>query len=228
MSDNEIMENTASTDGADQTLSQAQATKTYTQEEFDRHMAGLKSSLQKKYEKTFSELGDIEELRELKRQAESKKLEDQKKRGEFDKIIQELAAKKDAEIQKRDAVIREYKVNTPLLSAAAEFQAVNAEQVKALLANQVRLNEQGEVEVVSAEGSVRYDDAGKPLSVRDLVKEFLLSNPHFRAASPATTNTRSNLNGAKEKGAVDISKLDLKNPEHRKLYAEARAKGRIN
>jgi hypothetical protein len=25
----------------------------------------------------------------------------------------------------------------------------------------------------------------------------------------------------------DISKLDMKNPEHRKLYAEARAKGKL-
>jgi hypothetical protein len=42
----EIMENTATTDAADQTTNQEQAEKTYTQAEFDRHMAGLKNSLQ--------------------------------------------------------------------------------------------------------------------------------------------------------------------------------------
>ena len=205
--------------------SQAQATKTYTQEEFDKHMAGLKASISKKYEKTLAELGDIEELRQLKAQAESKKLEDQKKRGEFDKIIQDLAAKKDAEIQQRDAIIKDYRINTPLLAAAAQYQAVNAEQVKALLANQVRLNEAGEVEVVDTKGTVRYSDSGQPLGVNDLVREFLDSNPHFRAATPSTTNTQSNHKTSTKE--VDLSKLDMKNPEHRKIYAEAKAKGKI-
>lgn len=205
--------------------SQAQATKTYTQEEFDRHMAGLKSSISKKYEKQLAELGDIEELRQLKAQAESKKLEDLKKRGQFDEAIRDLAAKKDAEIQQRDAIIKDYRINTPLLAAAAQYQAVNAEQVKALLANQVRLNEEGEVEVVDTKGTVRYSDSGQPLGVNDLVREFLDSNPHFRAATPSTTNTQSNHKTSTKE--VDISKLDMKNPEHRKLYAEAKAKGKI-
>ena len=91
------------------------ATKTYTQEEFDNHMARMKSSITKKYEKTFADLGDIDELRSLKADAERKALEDQKKRGEFDKIIQDLAAKKDAEIAKRDQLIKEYTVDLPLV-----------------------------------------------------------------------------------------------------------------
>lgn len=225
MSDQSLEMNTEVTDTAANAESQAQSSKTYTQEEFDRHMAGLKASLQKKYEKTFAELGDIEELRSLKQQAESKKLEEAKKRGEFEKILQDLAAKKDAEIQKRDSVIKEYKVNTPLLSAAAQYRAVNAEQVKALLANQVRLNSEGEVEVIDTKGAVRYNDAGEPLGVNDLVKEFLEQNPHFVAAAPATTNTKSNL-GANASNGIDISKLDMKNPQHRKLYAEAMAKAK--
>jgi hypothetical protein len=219
----QIMEtNTEVTDTAANAESQAQAAKTYTQEEFDRHMAGLKSSLAKKYEKTFAELGDIDELRTLKQQAESKKLEEAKNRGEFEKVLQDLAAKKDSEIQKRDAKIREYQINMPLLSAAAEFRAVNAEQVKSLLLNSVRLNEDGEVEVVDAKGSVRYSDSGTPIGVKDLVKEFLDTNPHFVAAGAATTNTRSNVDS--RVNGVDLSKLDMRNPEHRKLFAEASKK----
>lgn len=218
--------NEHATDAADVDLeNQAQATKTYTQEEVNDMMARMKGSITKKYEKTFAELGDIEELRQLKAQAESKKLEDQKKRGEFDKIIQDLAAKKDAEIQQRDAIIRDYRINTPLLAAAAQYQAVNAEQVKALLANQVRLNDSGEVEVVDAKGTVRYTDSGTPLGVNELVREFLDSNPHFRAATPSTTNTQSNVKSSTKD--IDLSKLDMKNPEHRKIYAEAKAKGKI-
>jgi hypothetical protein len=219
----EIMEtNTEVTDTAATAESQAQAPKTYTQEEFDRHMAGLKASLAKKYEKTFAELGDIDELKALKQQAESKKLEEAKNRGEFEKVLQDLAAKKDSEIQKRDAKIREYQINMPLLSAAAEYRAVNAEQVKSLLITNVRLNEDGEVEVVDAKGSVRYTDSGTPLGVKDLVKEFLDANPHFVTAGAATTNTRSNVDS--KVNALDLSKLDMRNPEHRKVFAEMQKK----
>jgi hypothetical protein len=220
MSDNTLV-NDMATDAADvNTENQAPATKTYTQDEVDNMMARMKGSLEKKLLKPYAELGDPEELRQLKADAESKRQAEQLKRGEFERTLQEMAAKKDQEIQKRDAKIREYQINTPLLSAAAQFRAVNAEQVKALLSNQVRLNQDGEVEVVDAKGSVRYSDSGEPLGVSDLVREFLDSNPHFVAAPPSTTNSRSNV-ADRPAGKIDISKLDMKNPEHRKLYAEA-------
>lgn len=213
--------NEEATDAQDYSESQAPAAKTYSQKEVDDMMARMKSSLQKKLLKPYEDLGDPDELRSLREQAQKREQEAQMKRGEFDKIIQDLAAKKDAEIQKRDMIITEYKVNTPILSAAAQYGAVNAEQVRQLLSPNVRLNADGEVEVVDATGSVRYTDSGKPLGVSDLVQEFLNSNPHFKAATPATTNTKTNISqtaGAK----IDISKLDLRSPEQRKLYAQAR------
>jgi hypothetical protein len=158
----------------------------------------------------------------LKADAEQKRQAEQLKRGEFEKTLQELAAKKDAEISRRDAVIKEYKINTPLLSAAAKYNAVNAEQVKALLNNNIRLGESGEVEVTDGKGSVRYSDKGEPISVEDLVKEFLDTNPHFKLANPATTQTRSNIADKAIGKKVDVSKLDMKNPEHRALYKEYR------
>jgi len=197
---------------------QGTAEKTYTQAEFDNHMAGLKNSLQKKFEKQLGELGDIEELKQLKANAEQQRQEEALKRGEFDKLMQDLAAKKDAEIQKRDAIIREYKVDTPLLNAAAEHRSVNPDQVKALLKNQVRLGEDGAVEVVDNNGQVRYSDSGTPIGVTDLVSEFLNSNPHFVQPTPSTTNTKSSIANHTEQ--LDISKLDMKNPEDRKRYTE--------
>jgi hypothetical protein len=114
----------------------------------------------------------------------------------------------------------------PLLSAAAKFNAVNAEQVKALLGNQVRLNNDGEVEVVDEKGAVRYNDKGEAVGVDDLVRGFLDLNPHFKVANPSTTNTKSNFTpGADTK--VDISKLDMRNPEHRKIYAAAKRSGKV-
>lgn len=222
MSENTLVQDNATDAATLETENQAQVTKTYSQEEVDNMMARMRGSLEKKLLKPYEDLGDPETLRQLKSEAEKKATEQAIKRGEFEKTLQELAAKKDSEIQKRDLLIKEYRVNTPLLSAAAQYRAVNAEQVKALLQNQVRLNQDGEVEVVGNDGSVRYNDAGAPLGVNDLVREFLDSNPHFVQATPATTNSKSNIVNSVTNGAnIDISKLDMKNPDHRRLYAEA-------
>ena len=221
MSDNTLVTDNATDAATTEQENQAQSAKTYSQQEVDNMMARMKGSLEKKLLKPYEDLGDPAELRQLRTEAEKRNQEQQLKRGEFEKTLQEKADKWNAEIQKRDSIIKEYKVNTPLLSAAANYKAVAPEQVKALLSNQVRLNDDGEVEVVDNKGSVRYTDKGSPLGVDDLVREFLDSNPHFKSASPATTNTKSNFssNGS---GKVDIKSLDMKNPEHRKAYAQYR------
>lgn len=222
MSDN-TLGNDMATDAASTTdaENQAQATKSYSQKEVDDMMARMKSSLKSKLLKPYEELGDPDELRQLKADAESKRQAEQMKRGEFEKTLQELAAKKDAEIFKRDAVIKEYKINTPILSSAAKYNAVNAEQVKALLNNNIRLSDSGDVEVVDGKGSVRYNDRGEAISVDDLVKEFLDTNPHFKIANPATTQSRSNIT-TKAMAKMDLTKLDMSNPEHRAAYKEHR------
>lgn len=219
MADQETLVNDMGTDPAGETANQAQSAKTYTQEEVDNMMARMKGSLEKKLLKPYADLGDPDQLRQIKSEWEKKQEEQQIKKGEFERILQEKAERWQTEIQKRDSVIKEYKINTPLLSAAAQFRAVNAEQVKALLSNQVRLNDDGEVEVVDNKGAVRYKDNGTPLAVEDLVQEFLLSNPHFVAATPATTNTKTNV-ADKGAGKIDISKLDMKNAADRQLYKE--------
>ena len=219
--------NTQATDAAEANSgNQATAAKTYSQQEVDDMMARMKGSLPKKLLKPYEDLGDPEELRQLRQEADKRQQEQQIKRGEFERTLQELAAKKDAEIQKRDQIIKDYRVNTPLLNAAAQHRAVNAEQVRQLLSSAVRLNDLGDVEVVDTKGSVRYQDNGQPLGVEDLVREFLDSNPHFRSAAPATTNTKSMVSPGNST-KVDISKLDMKNPEHRKVYAQYRKEAGI-
>lgn len=220
MTQQETLVQDNATDAAATTENQA-GSKTYSQDEVDNMMARMKGSLEKKLLKPYADLGDPDELRNIKSDYEKRQQEQQIKRGEFEKTLQELASKKDAEIMKRDSIIKEYKVNMPILSAAAKYNAVNAEQVKALLNNNVRLNDQGEVEVVDIKGSVRYTDAGNPLAVEDLVKEFLDSNPHFKLANPSTTNTKTSY-GAKSSQKIDVSQLDMKNPEHREIYRQYR------
>lgn len=220
------LENTQATE-ANTAQETAAETRYYTQEEFDKHMAGMRKALEQKFEKRFAELGDIDELKQLKTQAEKQRQEEAMKKGEFEKVLQEIAAKKDAEIQKRDQIIKEYRVNTPLLEAAARYKAVAPEQVKSLLQSAVRLGEDGEVEVVGKDGSVRYSDSGAPMSVDQLVQEFLSANPHFVNAGPSNTNSKSN-DGAKTiKGEFDVTKLDMKNPAHRQAFREAKANGLI-
>jgi hypothetical protein len=216
-----MSDNTLAGDDTDSSLNTNQANeKTYTQKEVDDMMARTKSAVQKKVASKYDDLGDPEELRQLKADYEQRKLEEQKKRGEFDSIIANLAAKKDEEIRKRDDIIRNYTVDLPLVNAAAQYGSVNPSQVKALLKSNVRIGESGEVEVLDEKGTVRYSDKGQPFRVEDLVKEFLDTNPHFKAAGPSTTQAKSNVSQSREK--VDISKLNMSNPADRKIYAEYR------
>lgn len=223
----QIMESVEATDAQTTVENQEQAERTYSQAEFDKHMAGLKKSLANKYERQYADIGDLDELRALKTEAEQRRVDEQIKRGEFEKTLQELAAKKDAEISQRDQVIMEYKVNSPILDAAARYRAVAPEQVQALLTNNVRLGEQGNVEVLAKDGTVRYNDKGSNVTVDDLVKEFLDTNPHFVQPGAATTNTKSQVSPTGVSAQFDLGSLDLTKPEHRKLYKEARDKGQI-
>jgi len=200
--------------------------KTYTEAEFNNHMAGLKKSLTAKFEKQISELGDLEELKQMRVNAEKQKQEEAIKRGEFETILKDMAAKKDAEIAEKNKIIEEYTVNTPLLNAAAQYKAVNPQQVVQLIRNQVRLGENGQAEVVDGSGVARYDDQGNALSVDNLVQEFLSANPHFVAAAPSTTNTKSAVAGATLEG-FDLEKLDLSKASDRAIYGEARRKGLV-
>jgi hypothetical protein len=45
-------------------------------------------------------------------------------------------------------------------------------------------------------------------------------------ATPATTNSKSNISSPGA-GKIDITKLDMKNPEHREIYREYRKQNGI-
>jgi len=217
-----MSDNTLANDDTGSSDKQDQAQRTYSEAEVNDMMARMKSSLTKRLSKQWEDLGDPEELRNIKQDYEKRKTEEAKKRGEFDKIIQQLAETKDAEIRKRDEIIRSYTIDLPLVDTAAQLGAVNPSQVKQLLKPYVRMNDAGEVEVLDDKGSVRYSDRGTPFGVKDLVNEFLESNLHFRAAGPATSNGRSNIGQVPEK--LDPSKFNMKDAKQRQLYREMRGK----
>lgn len=218
MSDNTL----ANEDTGSSEINNQASEKTYTQKDLDDMAAKIKNSVSRKYEKLFEELGDPDELRNIKQDHEKRKHEEQKKRGEFDKILQELAEKKDQEIRKRDEIIRNYSIDVPLVNAAAQLRSVNPDQVKQLLKPHLRLNDGGEVEVLDDKGSIKYTDKGTPYRVDDLVKDFLTANPHFVQAPPSTTNGRTNIGQSPEK--FDIKNLNMKDPNQRRLFKEAMSK----
>lgn len=218
----EKSENMGATDASEAIESQAantesgQSERVYTEKEFNDAMAKMKASVAKKATRPYEDLGDPEELRKIKQEYEQLRQKDLMDRGEFEKILQETVSKKDQEIQKRDQVIQEYKVDTPLLNAAAQNKSINPEQVRRLLRDKVRLGESGTPEVIGDNGSVRYTDSGESMSVEQLVSEFLEQNPHFVQPTPSTTNSKSSISNGQD--GVDPSKLDMKNPEHRQMF----------
>lgn len=216
-----MTDETLATEATEASTTATQAEKTYTQKEVDDMMARTKSAITKKVASKYEDLGDPDQIRDILAQHNKREQENAMKRGDFEKVLQDIASKKDAEIQKRDRIIEQFKLESPVIDAAARYRAVNPDQVKALVRNNLRLNGEGEVEVVDNEGKVRYDDSGRPLSVDTFVQTWLQSNPHFVQATPSTTASRSNVSTSNG-GPVDINKLDMTNPEHRKIYAEFR------
>ena len=150
-------------------------------------------------------------------------LEEQKKRGEFEKILKDTAEKKDQRIAQLHNQLNSIKVDDALLQASSKYKAINPAQVVQLIKSQVRLNEAGDVEVVDKNGTPRYAESGELLTVDNLVKEFLDTNPHFISAGPSGSGAKSNTQTEGIK-PVDISKLDMKDPAQRQVYAEYRKK----
>lgn len=199
-----------------------EVSKTFTLDEFNNAMASVRKQTEDKVLKKFSDV-DIEKYRELVQKEEQRQLDEQKKRGEFEKILKETAEKKDQQINQLRNQLNSVKIDGSVLNAASKYGAVNPEQVSRLVKDQIRLNDAGEVEVVGQTGAPRYTESGEPMTADMLVKEFLEQNTHFVKAGPSGSGTKSNTSN-KSIEEVDISKLDMNNPEHRNLYKATIAK----
>lgn len=191
------------------------------QEEVNRIVAERVERERKKFERKYGDI-DLERYHQLTEAEEARKLEDQKKRGEFEDILKNTVSKKDSVIENLQKELHNIKVDGAMLNIASKHKAINPEQVVSLVKNQVRMSESGEVEVIDpATGSVRYNDSGDAFSMDELVSEFLQQNPHFVTATPRGSGTTSNTRDSSPK-QLDVTKLDMKNPEHKRMYAEYR------
>ena len=180
----------------------------------ERRLAREKS----KYEKMYSGI-DPEQARKLLEEKENKEMEDQKARGEFEKILKEQAEKSNKEIASLRSEIEKVKVDGALLNSASKNSAINPEQVKDLLKKNVKLTDDGKVEILAENNQPMYNKDGDLKSIDEYVKEFITDNPHFQTATPSGSGSKANL-GKVDAKPFNIADLDMTKPEDRKQYAE--------
>ena len=183
----------------------------------------VKTRLARERAKIYKELGtdNLDEVKQLLQQKETAQLEEKKKRGEFEDILKEQATKYQSEIQKLQSDLRNIKINDALLGSASKNRAINPQQVVELLKNNVRLNDEGQVEVLAETGTPRYNKDGNLYSVEEYVSEFLTQNPHFQTATPSGSGSKGNV-GKVDAKPFNLADLDLNNPDDKKRYAEYR------
>lgn len=206
---------------ADDFTAEAQDSQTFTQEDIDRIVKERLDRERKKFQKQFEGI-DVEKYRELTAKEENLRLEQEKARGNFEKVLQETVGKKDQTIKQLQEQLHSIKVDGSLLNAASSRRAVNPQQVVRLLKDQIRLGDSGEVEIVSDDGQVRYNDKGSQMTVEELVSEFLTANPHFVSAGPSGSGSQGAIANAtgRDLGNIDITKLNMANAKDRALYKE--------
>ena len=172
----------------------------------------------KNFEKKYAGI-DPEQARKLLEEKENKEIEDQKARGEFEKILKEQAEKSNKEIAGLRSEIEKVKVDGALLNAASKNQAINPEQVKDLLKGNVKLTDDGKVEILAENKQPIYNKDGDLKSIDEYVKDFITENPHFQTATPSGSGSKANLGKVNAK-PFNIADLDMTKPEDRKQYAE--------
>ena len=181
----------------------------------------IKSRLSRERSKIYKELGtdNLETAKIAMKEKENKEIEDQKARGEFEKILKEQAEKSNKEIASLRSEIEKVKVDGALVTAASKNQAINPEQVKDLLKGNVKLTDDGKVEILAENKQPMYNKDGDLKSIDEYVKEFITDNPHFQSATPSGSGSQANL-GKVDAKPFNLADLDMTNPEDRKQYAE--------
>jgi len=191
---------------------------TFTQEQLDNIIKTRLEAEKNKYEKKLQE--EEKQKQEILKQEQ---LKEAKTKSDLEKIMQERLSEKEQELAKVKDQIKKEKVDNSILSIANKEKSINAQQVVALLKNEVKYNDDGRIEVVDNNSNVRYNAKGELLTIEDRVKEFLDSNPHFRQGSLSGSGSQSAIGGKTVK-PFNLQDLDLTKPEDRKAYAEYRKK----
>ena len=183
----------------------------------------IKERLARERRKIYKELGteDLNVAKSALQEKEEKELEIKKQRGEFDDIIKTQAEKSNLEIKNLKTQLEQIKINDSLLSSASKHKANVPDQVVKLLRTNVKLNDEGKVEILAENQQPRYNTKGELLSVDEYVQEFLTQNPHFQSATPSGSGSVANV-GKVDPKPFDIGALDMAKPEDRAKFAAYR------
>ena len=184
----------------------------------------IKERLARERRKIYKELGteDINVAKTALKEKQEKELEIKKQRGEYDQIIKDQADKSNAEIKTLKSQLEQIKITDSLLNSASKHKSNVPDQVVKLLRSQVKLNDEGKVEVLAENNQPRYNTKGELLSVDEYVQEFLTQNPHFQSATPSGSGSKGNVDRVNANQPFNIADIDMSNPEDRKAYAEYR------
>ena len=192
--------------------------KSFTQEQLDNIVQARLMAERKKYERKMEE--EEKQKTELLKQ---KQLEEAKSKAEIEKLMKERIAEKDSEISRYKNEIKKEKIDNSILSVASKNNAINPQQVVQLIEKEIKLNDDGRIEVLDNNSNIRYNAKGELLTIEDRVKEFLDTNPHFRNATVQGSGSKASIGGNTVK-PLNIQDLDLNKPEDRKAYSEYRKK----
>ena len=192
--------------------------KSFTQEQLDNIVQARLMAERKKYERKMEE--EEKQKTELLKQ---KQLEEAKSKAEIEKLMKERIAEKDSEISRYKNEIKKEKIDNSILSVASKNNAINPLQVVQLIEKEIKLNDDGRIEVLDNNSNIRYNAKGELLTIEDRVKEFLDTNPHFRNATVQGSGSKASIGGNTVK-PLNIQDLDLNKPEDRKAYSEYRKK----
>ena len=203
------------------TDSQVETTKTFTQEEVNELIGKRIHQVNKKYENV-----DVEEYKALKGLKEQIEEETLIKKEDFNGVLKKQKEKADTELSALRSELETIKIDGALISASSKAKAVSPDHVAQLLRKNITLGADGNVMVTDNDGKQRYTDNADPMTVDNLVEEFLSSNQYFKAAGPSGAGSTGNTQNANPQ-SLDLAQLDLNKPEHRKLYAEMKRQGKV-
>jgi len=201
--------------------SQVETTKTFTQEEVNELIGKRVAQVNKKYDGV--NVDEYKALKSLKEQVEEESLI---KKEDFNSVLKKHKEKSDAEVSRLRGELETIKIDGALINASSKAKAVSPDHVAQLLRKNITLGTDGNVMVTDNDGKQRYTDNADPMTVDNLVEEFLSSNQYFKSAGPAGSGSTGNTNNASQQ-KLDLAQLDMNKPEHREIYKKMKAAGQV-
>ena len=201
--------------------SQVEAAKTFTQEEVNLLVGKRVAAVNKKYENV-----DVEEYKALKGLKEQIEEETLIKKEDFNGVLKKQKEKSDMEVLNLRTELETIKIDGALINASSKAKAVSPDHVAQLLRKNITLGADGNVMVTDNDGKQRYTDNADPMTVDNLVEEFLSSNQYFKSAGPSGAGSTGNTQNANPQ-SLDLAQLDMNKPEHREIYKKMKAQGKV-